>query len=82
MIRYLGGLIRRSVLILPKTSGCVKIFKDKGEDKNNKLISLHIDYDKLFKKCKTIWTKLEDVQNIELGHLPVHDDRNIKTTVR
>ena len=36
----------------------------------------------IFKKCKTVWTKLEDVQKIELVHLPVDDDRHIKTTVR
>ena len=36
----------------------VKIFKDKGGDKNknNKLISLCVDDDKLFEKYKTIWT--------------------------
>ena len=38
-----------------------KDIKDKGGDTNNKLISLHIDHDNLFKKYKTIWTKLEDV---------------------
>ena len=38
-------------------SGYINTFKDKGGDKNknNKLISLSIDDDKLFEKCTTIW---------------------------
>ena len=42
-------------MILPKISGYVKTFKDEDEDKNNdnnKLISLHIDKDKLWKNIK------------------------------
>ena len=48
-------------------------FKDKGGDmnKNNKLMSLHIDDDKLLEKHKTIWTKIEDLKDIELDTLPV-----------
>ena len=44
----------------------VKTFKDKGghKNKNNKLMSLHIDNDKLLEKYKTIWTKVEDLGNI------------------
>ena len=39
----------------------VKTFKDKGGDKNknNQLMSLRIDDDKLLEKYKTIWTKLK-----------------------
>ena len=39
----------------------VKTFKDKGVDnnKNNKLMSLCIDDDKLSLKHKTIWTKMK-----------------------
>ena len=37
---------------------------------------LPIDHDKLLEKQKTIWTKIEDLKNIELGALPV-DDRYI-----
>ena len=41
-------------------SGCVKAFKVKG--KNNKLISLNINDEKLLEKYKTIWTKIEDLK--------------------
>ena len=50
MIGYLIEAIRPLVLILPKMSGYIKIFKDEFGDKNNKLISLHIDDDKILKK--------------------------------
>ena len=48
--------------MLPKMSGYVKTFKVKVGDKNknNKLMSLHIDYDKLLEKYKTIWTMIVD----------------------
>ena len=45
MIGYLDSDIRPLDLILPKMSGYVKTFKDKGEDNNNKLTSLRIDDD-------------------------------------
>ena len=38
------------VLIIPKMSGYFKIFK--VEDKNNKLMSFHIDAEKLWEKYK------------------------------
>ena len=62
-------------------TGCIKTFKDKGGDKNknNKLMSLLIDDGKLLKKYKTIWTKIEDLQNIDLEALPAYDGRYIKT---
>ena len=43
-----------------KTSGYVKTFK--VEDKNSKMISFHIYYEKLFKKYNAIWTKIEDLK--------------------
>ena len=64
--------------ILPKMSGYVKTSKDE----NNKLISLLIDDDKLLEKYKTIWTKTEDIKNIESSALPIYDDRYIKTKIR
>ena len=67
MIGYLDEVIRPSVLILPKITGYVKTFKQK----NNKLISLRIDNEKLLRKYKTIWTKIEDLKNIELHALTV-----------
>ena len=42
----------------------------------------HIDNKKLLEKCKAIWTKIEDLKNIELDALPVYDDRCIKTKIR
>ena len=62
----------------------VKIFKDKEiyKNKNNKLMSLRIDNEKLLKKYKIIWPKIEDLQNIELEATPFYDDRYIKTKIR
>ena len=45
-------------------------------------MSLHIDDDKLSKNDKAIWTKIKDLQNIELKALPVFDDRERKTKIR
>ena len=41
----------------------VKIFKNKGGDKNknNKLMSLRIDDDKLLEKYKSVWNKIENL---------------------
>ena len=65
LMGYLDQVIRPLVLILPKMSEHVKIFKDEGEDKNrkNKLLSLRIDGDNLLQKYKTIWTKIGDSKN-------------------
>ena len=78
---YLDEVIRPLVLILHEMSGCVRTFKDKDGDKNKnnyKLMSLHIADDKLIEKHKTIWTKTENLINIELKTLPVSDKRYIK----
>ena len=58
----------------------VKTFKVKDGDKvkNNKLMSLRIDDEKLLEKYNATWTKIEDLKNIELITLPVYDDRYIK----
>ena len=52
LTEYLDKVIRPLVLILPKMSGYVKIIKVKGGDKgkNNKLMSFHVDDDKLLEK--------------------------------
>ena len=76
LIRYLDEVILPLVLILPKTSGYVKL-----DDKNNKL-SFRIDDDKLLKKYKTICTKTEGLQNIKLNALLFYDDSYIKTKKR
>ena len=80
MIGYLDKVIRPVVLIMPKISGYVKAFKvkDRDKDKNNKLMSFGTDDEKLLEKYKAIWTKIEDLKNIELNALPVYDDKSIK----
>ena len=69
--------------MMRKMSEYVKIFevKDGDKDKNNKLMSSRIHDEKLLEKCKAIWTKIEDLKNIELNALPVYDDRYIKTKI-
>ena len=58
----------------------IKTFKVKDRDKgkNKKLMSVHIDDEKLLEKYKTIWTKIEDLKNIELNALTVYDDGYIE----
>ena len=83
-IGYLDKAIRPLVLIMPKMSGCGKTFKvEEGDkDKNNKLMSLCINDEKLLEKYKANLTKIEDLKNIELNILPVYDDRYIKSKIR
>ena len=77
LIGYLDKAIRPLVLIMPKIYGYLKAFKvkDEDKDKNNKLMSFHMDEDKLLEKYKSIWTKIEDLSNIELNPLPIYDSR-------
>ena len=58
LIGYLDKAIRPLVLIMPKMNGYVKTFKVKDGDKNknNKLMSFHIDHDNLLEKYKGFWT--------------------------
>ena len=58
--------------------GSVKNFKDGGKDKNNKLMSSYIDEKKLLEKYETIWTKIEDLKNIELNASEVYNDGYIE----
>ena len=46
------------------------------------LVSFRIDYENLLEKYRAIWTKIEDLKNIELNALSVYDDRYIKTKIR
>ena len=84
LIGYLDKAKRPLILIIPNMSGYVKTFKIKEEnkDKINKLMFFHTNDDKLLKKYKAIWTKIEDLKSIELNALPVSDDRYIKTKIR
>ena len=45
-------------------------------------MSFQIKYEKLLKKYKTIWTKVEDLQNTELNTLSVYDNRYVKSKTR
>ena len=45
-------------------------------------MSFCIKNEKLLEKYKAIWTKIEDLKNIELNALPVFDDRYIKNKIR
>ena len=58
LIGYLDKAIRPLVLIMPKMSGYIKIFKvkDGDKDKNNKLMFFQIDDRKLLEKYKAIWS--------------------------
>ena len=80
LMRYSDKDIRSLVLIMPKMSGYAKTFK--VEDKINKQMSFRVNDEKLLEKCKAIWTKIEDLKNIELNTLPVYDDGYIETKIR
>ena len=45
-------------------------------------MSFHIFREKILEKYKAIWTRIEDLENIELNVLPVYDARYIKTKIR
>ena len=45
-------------------------------------MSFRVDDEKLLGKYKALWTKIEDLKNIELNALPVYDDRYIKAKMR
>ena len=83
-IGYVDEVMRPLVLVLPKTSGYVKIFKVKYGDKykNKKFMSMLVDVEKLLENYKTILAKIEDLKNIELNTLHIFDDRYIKAKIR
>ena len=60
-------------------SGYVQTSKVRDKDESNKLMPFRIDDEKLL---KAIWTKIEDLRNIELNALPGSDDRYIKIKIR
>ena len=77
MIGYLKKVLKSLFLILPKRKDYVKTFKveDGDSDKNNKFMFLATDEEKLLQEHKTIWTKIEQLKNIELNALPFNDQR-------
>ena len=64
LIGYSDKAIRPLVLIMLEMSEYVKTFKvkDGDKDKNNKLIPLLIDDEKLLQKHKAIWTTIEVIK--------------------
>ena len=52
--------------------------KAEDKDKNNNLMLFRIDDDKLLEKCKTIWSKIEGLPNIELNSLWAYNDRYVR----
>ena len=66
LIGYLDKDIGLLVLIIPKMNRYVKTFK--VEDKINKLMSFHIDDEKLLEKYNAIWTKIEEVKKYYIKH--------------
>ena len=65
---------------MPKARGYAKTLKVK--EGNNKLMFFHINDEKLLGKYNGIWTKIEDLKNIELNALPVYDDSYMKIKIR
>ena len=62
-------------------SGYVRTFK--VENKINKLMSFHIDDEKLLEKYKAIWAKIDEHLNkIKLNALLVYNDRYTKSKIR
>ena len=59
-IEYLDKVIGPLILILPKMKGYIKTSKVK--DKNIKLMSFPIIYEKLLQKYETIWFKIKDLK--------------------
>ena len=75
LIAYLDKVVRPSVLVLSKISEYVKKFKVK--DKNNNLMSFHIDDESIRIKYKAIWIKLKIWWKIKID-----DDRYIKNKIK
>ena len=71
MIGYFDKAVRPLVLIIPKMSWYNKAFKI--EDESSKLMSFQIDDEKLLEKYKANWSKIEDLENIELIAWPIYD---------
>ena len=59
---------------MSKLSGYVKTFKvrDGDNDKNNKLMSFHINDEKLLENYKAIGAKIEELKHIKLSALPLY----------
>ena len=57
LIRYLDKVIRLLVLAMPKMNGYIETFKVKY--KNNELMSLHIDDEKLLANIKLFGLRLK-----------------------
>ena len=78
--QYLHKFMSPLVLILYEMSGYVTTFKVKkgNKDIKNKLMSFHIDEDKLLEKYKIIQTKIERLLNSKINVLQIYDNKYIK----
>lgn len=56
-------------------------FVEAFKEKNNTLMSLRINDDKLLQYYKNICTNIEDLKNIDLKALPVHGNRYTKSKI-
>ena len=74
MIGYLDEVMKPLALSLPKICDMLKNLKIKMEIKI-------INYEKLLKKYKTIWTKIEELKSIKLNALVVYGGRYIKIKI-
>ena len=72
-----GKSISPLVLIMPNMSEYVR-----DKNNNNKIMSFCMGHEKLLEIYKANWTKIENLENIELNALPDYDDRYIKTKIR
>ena len=81
MIGYLDEVIKPVVLLLPWMSRYVKKFKDKSENKGNKLMPLQKN-DKLLEKYMNFGLRLKIWKNIKLDALADCNNRYIKIKIR
>ena len=79
LIGYLDVVIKP--WILSKMNGCIKTYKDKYGNKDNKLIFFRIDDENLFKIYEAICNKIKDLKTIKLTVMSVFDDRYIKNKI-
>ena len=54
----------------------------KFKDKINKVKPFCINHERFLEKAKAMWTKTENLKNVEFIDLLVYDDRSIKTRIR
>ena len=63
-----GNIIRLLCIILPKMSGYIKYFEDKGKN-----VSFMIENKSVLTKYNEIWNKIKSTLNIKLHSMPIFD---------